>query len=481
MRECEAAKGITSDSPAFGQLAAQSSEDDFHRSRFHRRGQTVLEQLSDLSAGMLGFPNQPVSRATSPDNVVSMFLIAHCRALRTAAQVRTSGKTGSSVLTDALREEAVAQGYLSDAFAAGHIISYNDFALSFLQKRNRIEAHHYHRDRGVYVINGRGEVWQTFGDGLLHWYPPTYRAVFAAGTTSLREVLLVWYVSSGSALPDSLRAWLDRVAPSQSAESAVARWLSPHSGEEYYRDVRLPSLMYFPMPVTASWSFRTDELDEHGVRRRHHFPQLREAGFHDPDLRDIDSEFLYPREAVPEWMIPEPLQAGTSTSVCELMRSDPNWASVCFVQNRHAPPSFKGLLVQAGAQMTVREGDTRLGSAVGLGYGVWDDLLLIKNVSVSATLFPGFCQTNRYLLAPTLGLGFDLPGDGWVKALHLEGGAAFGLGENFDDFGPAFALGVDSRVMPLRFIYAGVTWRLKYQWFSLDTPVSGPSIEINLQ
>jgi hypothetical protein len=117
----------------------------------------------------------------------------------------------------------------------------------------------------------------------------------------------------------------------------------------------------------------------------------------------------------------------------------------------------------------------------GLGYGIWDDLLLIKNVSIAAALQPAFCEPNHHLLTATFGLGIDLPGDGLIGTLRLEGGAAIGLSRDFNDFGPVFALGVDSRVMPLRFTYAGITWRLKYQWFSLDTPVSGPSIEMVLQ
>jgi hypothetical protein len=84
-------------------------------------------------------------------------------------------------------------------------------------------------------------------------------------------------------------------------------------------------------------------------------------------------------------------------------------------------------------------------------------------------------------LTTSFGLAFDLPGDGWVKGLHLEGGVGVGLGENFDDYGPVFGLGIDSRVTPLHFTYAGVTWRVKYQWFSLDAPVSGPSVEMILQ
>ncbi|MCX6835587.1 MAG: hypothetical protein NTW07_10730, partial [candidate division Zixibacteria bacterium] len=350
MRDCATemtAERLTSESPAFGNKAAQLVANDFDRARFHKRGQTVMDQLTELSVESLNAPGGATSPAPSVDNVVAAFFLSHIRAMRIASEAGSSNLDDSSALVMALHEEALAQGYLADAFAAGHILSYNDLPLSFLQRRNRIEAHNYHRDRGVYVINGRGDVWQTFGDGLLHWYPPTYRAVFDACAISLKEVLVVWYVSHGVELPESLAVWLKDVAKEKTPGEVVHWWLSGHTGPEYYRVIRLPSLMCLPMPITATWSYRTDEIDEHGARQRHHYPQLRENGYHDPDLADIDDALLYSSESVPEWMIPEPLRAASSVTAHELIKSDPNWASVRYVQNRHAPPSYRGLLLQA--------------------------------------------------------------------------------------------------------------------------------------
>jgi len=486
MRECRSdssADGLPLDPHGFAQRVAQLAANDLDPARFHDRGQSIMDQLSALTTESLGVIDSAQLPTPPGNNVVASFLRSHLRALRLAFREGKPATTDSFALASALNEEALAQGYLADAFAAGHILSYNELPLSFLHKRNREEAHNYHRDRGVYVINGRGDVWQTFGDGLLHWYPPTYKAVFDACAASLREVLIVWFTTTSWGNPGDVAAWLwlNCRQTGRSEEEVVGWWLAEHSGQEYYRDVQLPSLLYFPMPITATWSYRTLEADEHGVRRRHHYPQLRETGFHDPDLSDIDDAFLYSHESVPEWMIPEPLQAASSVSAHELIKSDPDWASVRFVQNRHAPPSYRGLLLQAGGQVTIREGHTRGGMSFGLGYGIWDDLLLIKNVSIAATFLPAFCESNHHLLTSTLGLGIDLPGDGLIGTLRLEGGTAIGLSKDFNDFGPVFALGVDSRVMPLRFTYAGITWRLKYQWFSLDTPVSGPSIEMVLQ
>lgn len=464
------------DGVSFGDRAAFYAADDMASSRFHRRGRSVMDQLRSVTSASLQLESQ-----TQPDNVVAAYLTAHMQALRIAEQAAQSSADLHDVLIRALEREALAQGYLSDAFAAGHILSYREGLLTFLARRNRIEAHNYHRNRGVYVINGRGEVWQTFGDGLLLWYPATYDAVSEACGASLKELIAVWYISAGLELPDRLTDWLAAVAPAKTPAEAVGSWLSEHSGQEYYAEVRLPTLMLLPMPVAATWSFRTDEVDSHGVREHHYYPQLQENGLHDPDLSDIDCRYLYPRESVPDWMVPEPLRASSAATAHELVTSSQDWASVRYDQARTAPASYKGLLVQLGGQVTVRRGQGHLGGSIGLGYGLWDDLLLIQNISVAAAFMPSFHEPDHRLLTGSLGLDFDLPGEAWLKALRLEGGVAFGLGHSFNDFGPLFAIGLDSRVMPLGFTYAGATWRLKYQWFSLDTPVSGPALEIILQ
>ncbi|MEW5796468.1 MAG: hypothetical protein AB1772_08905 [Candidatus Zixiibacteriota bacterium] len=460
----------------FGERVAFYASDDFDRSRFHKRGQSIQQQLRSVD-----LPTSGSDAHARHDNVVAAYLTEHLRALQLASEADPSDTQAANMLIYALEREAAAQGFLADAFSSGHLLSYHEGLLTFLARRNRIEAHDYHRNRGAYVINSRGEVWQTFGDGLLHWYPPTYEHAFEACATSLRELLVVWYVSSGRELPSGLRSWLGAVGPDRAAQDVIELWLGDNSGQEYYAEVRLPALLLIPMPVSATWSFRTDQFDDHGARVRQHFPQLREPGWHDPVTFEIDPRYLYPRESVPDWMVPEPLRNSSPTAASEFVRSNPDWASVRYVQARSAPPSYKGALLQVGGQVTIREGRGHTGGTFGLGYGLWDDLVFIKNVSLCATFMPSFHEPSHRLLAGSFELGFDLPGESWPRALRLESGAAVGLGEDFDDFGALFAVGLDSPVMPLSFTYAGITWRLKYQWFSLDSPVSGPALEMVLQ
>jgi hypothetical protein len=458
----------------FGARAAFHAADDFAAARFHERGGTIMDQMESTAAGSSG-------ENSSPDNVIAAFLTEHLQALRLAAQNPHTDTDIGGILLWALEQEAKAQGYLADAFAAGHILSYREGWLTWLARRNRIEAHDYHRDRGVYVINGRGEVWQTFGDGLLHWYPPTYQPVFDACAASLKEVLTVWYLSHEAPLPDSLASWMRTAAAERTAAQNVAQWLSNASGVEYYDKFRMPSLMYLPMPVAAAWSQRTDSLDQHGIRNRHYFPQLWESGLLDPDPDGLDADFLYARSSVPAWMVPDPLRSASTTGVFELIRTNPDWASVRYTQRRTAPPSYKGMLLTVGAQATITEEKGRPGGSVGLGYGFYDDLLLVKNVSIAATYMPSFHEADDRLLTLTGGLGVDLPGNAWPSTIRLDGGLAIGLGEEFNDLGPVFSLGLDSKVIPLGVTYAGVSWRVQYQWFSLDRPLSGPAFNLIFQ
>ena len=147
MRQRGTAEREERDSRDFGEQVAEHAEKDFDRLRFHKRGQTILEQLSGLTADMLGSTNETASHGGFSSNVIAAFCLSHILAMRMASEASSPSLNDSSALVVALGEEALAQGYLADAFAAGHILSYNDLPLSFLQKRNRIEAHDYHRDR----------------------------------------------------------------------------------------------------------------------------------------------------------------------------------------------------------------------------------------------------------------------------------------------------------------------------------------------
>jgi hypothetical protein len=295
------------------------------------------------------------------------------------------------------------------------------------------------------------------------------------------ELLVVFFHSGPLKMPKTLKSWLHSIAPDQPVEQVVSAWLESKNGDEYYVTDRMPSLMLLPMPVAATWSFRTNVIDTHGICKRYHYSQLREEGLHDPDLNGIDEKFLYPRTSMPDWMVPEPFRREPGATPNELIRSHPDWASVRWIQIRYAPPSYKGILLHLGGQLTLNGGDSRVASMVGVGYGFWDDLILLKNVSASLSLLPSVHEPERTLLVPTAGFGLAFSPIEYLKALHVEAGLAVGLNSEYDDVGSVFAAGLDSRVLPLGFTNAGITCRLKYQWFGFDPTLHGPSLELILQ
>ncbi len=469
----------------FGQLCADFAEDDFSFNRFHDYGKTVLEQLRPVSADNINEAlNKVTDRSTFPpilsaENVISTYLLYHLTALH-MAQKAAAEIENSSALNEALVVEAKAQGYLADAFSAGHILTPVSDFLAFMHPRNAKESHHYHRNNSVYVINSRGDVWQTFGDKIMHWYVPCYQAVFEVCQSSLKELLFVFYQSSGHEIPDSLEDWLDEAAPGIAHDVQVSNWLSISEGIKYYADFKMPTLMLLPMPVSASWSYRTEKANIHGIRRHHHYPQLIETGLHDPDLTEIDIYFLYSRQSVPDWMVPEPLVSGSVRAAYSLIKSNPDWASVRWVQNRYAPPSFKGLLLHVGGQVMSKNGREENGGLFGLGYGFWDNLILVRNVSVNLTIMPSVYETNRLLLVPSGDGGINLQLFDCLRALHFDAGYAIGLKSEYKQHGFTWAVGLDSEPIPLLFTNAAITIRLKYQIYYLEENLRGASMEFIL-
>lgn len=458
----------------FGEWCADNARDDMSPDRFHRFGRTTLEQLGQISAEELATAVE--LNCCKIGNVVISYLQRHLAALHAAG----SSTDENQALKDALMIEAIAQGYLADAFSSGHMLVRIHSPLSGLTRRNNLETHKHYSYQGVYVINAQGQVWQAFGDGMLFGFMPSYRAVLDACETSLKEVVLTWHHAHGRDLPTALGAWADSVRGETPVSDMVASWLEIRYGNEYLETVKLPSLMLLPMPVAASWSIRTDEKDPHDIREHLHYPQLREDGFRDPDLSEIDRSFLYSRSSVPDWMIPAELLSESADPKI-LIRDNPDWASVRWMQKRSMPPSFRGLLIRPGAAVAFSDKKTRVLATIGLDYGFWDDLVLLKNVSLGISVIPSPPNADGPYIIP--GFGAGLPIWSWtrLKATHVEAGPALGLAESQVDFGAMLGIGLDSHVLNPRLGNLGITFRAGYRWLIIDRPFHGPVLEMIFQ
>lgn len=479
----------------FGEICAWFSGEDTSYSRFQQREKTIMQQLKLLSASFIDAVWHEHSRAIqagenatevswlpafsaeqSGYNVVINYLLHHFIAIRFAKLAGQEKNIAKEALRRALIYEAMAQSYLSDAFSAGHLLVPLNDLFSRLHPVNNREAHNYYRNEGVYVINSNGEVWQTFGHKLLRWHAPTYRYVLKASITSLRELFLVYYVSSGNgAIPEKLKEWGQSISYGNSLEEIVREWTVKKNGDMYYSIDKMPTLLQLPMAISASWSVRTGKVDEYGVSQRKHYPQLREPGFHDPDLRGIDTKFIYPRASVPDWMV---LPLLNNNSPEELIKYHSDIASVRYVQNRNFPPSYKGFLLHLGEGTVFKKNGNGFGSMFGVGYGLADDLFLINKVSVDVALLPSLDEARRLLIATSLGFGLKLPNplNLW-EAYFFEFGYARGLREPFKEGGFMLSAGIGFPTIPLRFTYAGLTIRLKYQRFSLEKTLHSVFLE----
>jgi hypothetical protein len=370
----------------------------------------------------------------------------------------------------------VALGFLADAFSSAHMFVPVHLALTGLQGANVRAAHAFFASEGAYVVNGAGEAWQTFGDGLLEWYDPTRRHVQQACVESVREVHLVRAVRAGGLAPGAaFRAWADSVAAPGGWEAAVSGWLRVEPGAFFYEEARLPGLLRIPMPVSASWSVRLEERDEHGFARRRHFPRLRESAGEDPLAGALDPRFVYPRSALPEWMVPE--LAGADW--VEVVRTDPNVASVHYVQARDFPPSLAGVIVAAGGGALLGENGGMVSAAAGYAWEFAIPLGFARS-GFELEWYERLGDAERRALAPYLLLGLRVA-RGLLDGVHVRLGYAFTRGSPLDEDGYAWGVGASTPAVQLPFTYAGLSLRLGYAQFRLEDALDGLQAQLVLQ
>lgn len=485
---------------SFGSLVAELAKDDFTKCRFHARGQTVMEQLQLLprtviddiwqeahASDSLIFSSNEHFRAkatSNMDNVITRYLAYHLVAIQFAANDFSPKLDAVICLRSALMWEALAQGYLADCFSSGHMVLYWEDPLAALHRRNLHEAHDQHSMQGIFVINAKGDVWQAFGDGILFWNDPSYHHLVEACQASLREVLIAFYLGQNCQLPPELKDWLVQNGQQLPAGELVEKWLHLPVIELYdtpQPPTLLPSLMHLPMPITATWSRRIDSANSENLSRRHHYPQFNTAGNNDTTLIGLDVNFLYHLSEVPGWMIPQPFQAQPPVLPQSLIRLDPNWASVQFVQDLYHTPSYKGTLLFGGYQGVFRNEQSQ--PIIGIGKGLLEDALLIKNVDVRMQCHfnAGLLQEDVIatpvggtLINPILSKLASL-----LKGIRVEGGPALMLGED-PSFGFAFALGLTSNSIPMGFTYAAASFEIIYFGYTPENDIHGIGLRVIL-
>ena len=485
----------TGEVSTFASVCAAAAADDHSAGRYHGGGRSVREQLEALSAARIdtftnrarrgdrdllhGDRHRVRSRVRSLDvgNVVGNYLVHHVAALRIAgdaagrrasvaahapgASVR--GGDPDSLLGCALLYEAIAQGYLADAFSAGHLMPPAGRRLGFLHPINRKRLHDHYGVQGLYVLDARGETWFTLGDRLLLWYGPSFDHLFDACLASIGEVLVAGYRAGIEPAPQG----------------------SP--GSEWLTRMRLAALLRIPTVAVATWSVRTDSLDAHGLHARHHYPQLREIGGHDPTLEPGDVRRLPLIAALPDWMVAPEL---FKTDALALVRDHPDYASARFIQPRRPPPGYKGMVVSAGWARFQGASDGGGHFRCGFGYSPTDQSpLLVHRLSIDALLLEPIASGGPRPVALTVGFNLKLPGLGvwrepwlrWLEHVRFSGGHAWGRVEGPLHDGARYTAGLESPVLPLWFTNAAVALRLEAEWWRFEQSRRGVAVTVAMQ
>ena len=470
---------------SFGELSSIFSGDDISESRCQSRGRTINQQLSTLSQEIIedvwekikNSPDDIKSIVVTNQNVVFNYMLYHIMALRFVELSSKSINKNEEYIRYSLIYESVAQSYLSDAFSSGHLLLHNSDFFAMLNNINIQIAHDFYCSEGVFVLNANGDCWRTFGDRLLQWYEPSFSHIFQACTESIKELFLVYFVCNNVEIPLQLQKWVKSISGTQNAEELVKLWLNTLDGEKYYSEIKMPALLCIPIPIAASWSIRTEQIDSYGIHRRKHYPQLNEETFHDPDFNWIDKEFLYSRNSVPFWMIPEFFPNDT---VQNLIRYHPDIASVRYMQNRSLLPSYEGLLLSVGGATLFNNDRNKFGAALGIGWGATDEFLFI--ITKPSLMLSGMYLSNynpEWLLMADLGFGINTVVFSSFYP-RIDFGYSWGYQEPNKDSAGKIALGLDSETLPLGFTYSGITFRLKYSFIFFKKTLSYPVLEMIL-
>jgi hypothetical protein len=113
---------------------------------------------------------------------------------------------------------------------------------------------------------------------------------------------------------------------------------------------------------------------------------------------------------------------------------------------------------------------------IGLGKGLFEEGLLIKNVDVRIQYHFNVGPLREDVLATPVGgcLINPIPSKlaAWIKGIRIEGGPAVMFGDN-PSFGFAFAMGLASNAIPMGFTYASATFEVVYFGYTPERDLHG--------
>jgi hypothetical protein len=461
---------------SFTELCVAFAAEDGRKDRFQMARKTVLQQLDGLESTEIDELWRlrrdadlqvivPGSEGV-PENAVAMYIAHHLMALRFANVAAQEGAAGESDFRMMLAYEAVAQGYLHDALSAGHLLVPRHGLMPPIHSVNSRVAHDRYSTDGVFVMNGMGQVYEAFGDGVLTYYGSSFRAALDAARASIASVFFVYLFKLGAApIPKALEDEIRLHTGSVSLDEVVAGWLASRNGSEYYLDAKLPGLLRLPTPIAATWSVRTDDT---GGRRHYH--QLSETGFYDPDLPEELRRQLHSKEVVGRRVNFGFM--GSDEEIRAAIDTVDTLSSVEFVQNMRIQPSYQGVILAVAVGPSLRAGEWGAGLSASLGFGL-EQMALLQDPSIQ---FGSTFFTNGKSPLIKGSVGANTP----ALPLRLELGVAAETDSLTESVGLSLGAAIDLFTFDAGFTYIGGQVRLRYEAKYFRTNVHLFSLEVAL-
>lgn len=210
-------------------------------SHFYAYGKTFPDHLKNFDADKIREATTwsnlaALTKSLGHTNAIRMYVSLHLVALTLAEmsgrKARQDDADAHALLQSAIFINAFADHFLEDAFSAGHLIVNRTIAESFT---NNKALHDFYCENGTSVVNRKGEIWYTYGDGKFDENTTAGERAIAAVTLSIQDLFTAFNEASGST---RYVGFLDRI-PQNKPDQAM------------YLIRNIPALSYVPIPYNS--------------------------------------------------------------------------------------------------------------------------------------------------------------------------------------------------------------------------------------
>lgn len=190
-------------------------------SHFYAYGKTFPDHLKNFDSDKIREATDwsklaAFTKSLGHTNAIRMYVSLHLVALTLAEmsgrKARQGDAGGPALLQSAIFINAFADHFLEDAFSAGHLIVNRTVAESFT---NNKALHDFYCENGTTVVNRKGEIWYTYGDGKFDENTTAGERAIAAVTLSIQDLFTAF--SKAASNPQYI-GFLDHIPQNKSEQ-----------------------------------------------------------------------------------------------------------------------------------------------------------------------------------------------------------------------------------------------------------------------